>query len=235
MGSMFKPGQQKTKTSSTASPWSTQTPYLKDAFAQAQNTFRANQTPNANLQAGWNLARDNALGPNSGFSKARDYYKGVIDNGGYDENVWQNISSPVIAGVTSQFMNSGRTGGGLEGINLTNELTRAYAPFAINQVNNAASNLPMLEANAANGLVNAGQQEFQFPWMNLGNYWDIVGGNNWGGTTSGVNSMATPSPFAQIGGYILGNAGKAASMFGGGGGGAGPSPIWNPTNAGGVY
>jgi hypothetical protein len=39
--------------------------------------------------------------------------------------------------------------------------------------------------------------------------------------------MATPSPFAQIGGYVLGNAGKAASMFGGGGGGG---PIYgNPS------
>ena len=223
MGSMFKPGQQKTKTSSTASPWSTQTPYLKDAFAQAQNTFRANQTPNANLQMGWNLARDNVMDPNSGFGKAKNYYKGVIDSGGYDENVWQNISSPIIAGITSQFMGSGRTGGGLEGINLTNELTRAYAPIAAQQANMAASNLPMLDANAANGLVNAGQQQFQFPWQNLGNYFDIVGGNNWGGTTSGVNTIPTPSPFSQIAGAGLGLAGSAISggLFGGGGGSGG--------------
>lgn len=223
MGKMFKPGTQKTKTSSTSAPWATQQPYLTDAFKQAQTTFNANQTPNQNLSMGWNLARDNALNPNSGFNKARDYYKGVIDSGGYDPNVWANISSPIIAGVTSQFMGSGRTGGGLEGINLTNELTKAYAPFAINQVNNAAGSLPMLDANAVNGLVNAGQQEFQFPWQNLGNYFDIVGGNSWGGTTSGVNTASTPSPFSQIAGAGIGLAGSALSggLFGGGGGGAG--------------
>jgi hypothetical protein len=209
MGKMFKPGESKVKTSSTSAPWATQTPFIKDAFGQAQNLYKAGQTPNSDMTASWNMTRNNVNDPNSGSNQAKNYWSGVLKNGGYDENVWQNISSPIIADITSRFMGSGRTGGGLEGINLADTLTKAYSPFAINQANMAASQLPMLEAGQAASLAGIGDEQFAYPWQNLGNYYNIVGGNNWGGTSSGVNTTATPSPFSQIAGAGIGLAGSA--------------------------
>lgn len=211
MGSMFKSGSQKVKTSSTSTPWATQTPFIKDAFGQAQTAYNAGKTPNADMQASWNMTRNNVNDPTSGSNQAKGYWSNVLQNGGYDENVWQNISSPIIADITSRFMTSGRTGGGLEGVNLAKELTTAYSPFAINQANLAASQLPMLEAGQAAELGAIGDQQFAYPWQNLNNYYNIIGGQNWGGTTNGVTKTPTPSPFSQALGAGVGLAGSALS------------------------
>jgi hypothetical protein len=57
----------------------------------------------------------------------------------------------------------------------------------------------------------------QLPYNKLGQYQNNIGGN-YGGTTVGKTSTPTPSMFQQVGGYVLGNAGQAMKVFGGGGG-----------------
>ena len=230
---MGKSSHSKTKTSTA--PWKVQTPYLKDAFSGAQDAYNAGKTPNANLTAGWSALANNATDPNSGLNTAKGYWGNVLSNGGYDDNVFKNIESSVLPAVNSQFMGSGRTGGGLQGIDLTKELTQSFSPFAIGQANLAAQNLPMLDAQGAQSLLSAGQGEYAYPWQNLNNYYGVVGGNNWGGTTT--TKTPQPSTLAQIGGYIVGNMGQAASMLSGVpmGGGGGGSAFYNPTNIGGVY
>lgn len=62
------------------------------------------------------------------------------------------------------------------------------------------------------------------PWAGLGNYWGVVGSNNWGGTTSGTGTQtttSTPSTAAALGSlagtassFIPGGS-SFASMFGG--------------------
>lgn len=226
-------GKQKTK----SKPWAAQTPYLKDAFGQAQTTFNNSATPNADMNAAWNQTRNNSSDQTSGYNQSRGYYGNILANGGYDDGVFKNMAAHIIPSVTSQFMGSGRTGGGLEGVNLTDQLTQAYAPFATSQANMAASALPQLEGNQANALYNIGQQQYQYPWQNLNNYYGVVGGNNWGGqttTSGGQPSMLQQGIGAGVG--ILGSAlqggmmgGPLGAVLGGAGGAA--SSIYNPTMA----
>ena len=209
MGGSVGGQSQKTKTT----PWKAQTPYLKDAFAGAQDAYQAGMTPNANLTAGWSALANNATDPNSGINQSKDYWNKILSSGGYDENVYNNIASHVLPTVNSQFMGSGRTGGGLQGIDLTKEMMQAYSPFAVGQANSAAQNLPMLDQQGANNLLQAGQGQSQYPWQNLNNYYGVVGANNWGGT----QKTSTPGvPLWQAGvGYVLDNMGNAAKVMGG--------------------
>jgi len=238
---MGKSGSQKVKT--TATPWAPQGTALQDVFKNAKDVYNAGKNPNADLTSGWNMARANVTDPNSGYGQAKNYWSNVLANGGYDDNVFKNIASHVIPGVTSQFMGSGRTGSGLEGINLTDQLTQSFSPFAIGQANMAANNLPMLDMNAAQSLTDIGNQQAQFPWQNMGNYYNIIGGNNWGGNTTSKTSGGGPGIGQQIGGAALGILGGAlkGGIMGGpvgafmGGIGGGASSFFNPTNIGGVY
>lgn len=220
MGSSTK--KQKTKTA----PWKAQQPFIKDTFTQGQNLYNSSATPNADLTGAWNMTRNNLSDPNSGYNKSMGYYKNVMDTGGYDKGVFDNMASPIIANVTSQFMGSGRTGGGLEGIDLTKQLTNAYAPYAAQQMNMAAANLPQLEGQGTNALYNIGQQQYQYPWQNLQNYQNVVAGNNWGSQTT--SKVPVPSTLAQIGGYIVGNMGQAAQMMSGAPGGGGGTYAQSP-------
>lgn len=206
--------KQKTKTK----PWAPQADALKTAFGNAQTTYTNSATPNADMTAAWNQTRNTSNDPNSGYNQSRGYYNDILKNGGYNDAVFNNMASPIIANVTSQFMGSGRTGGGLEGIDLTKQLTDAYAPYAAQQTNMAAQNLPQMEGQQTNALYNIGQQQYQYPWQNLNNYYGIVGGNNWGGTTT--NKTSAPSTLSQIAGAGVGLLGSGISggMFNGNGG-----------------
>lgn len=56
---------------------------------------------------------------------------------------------------------------------------------------------------------------FQYPWLNLQNYWGVVGDKPWGGTTTGFQSKKTetnPGAASVIGG-VLGAAGNIAGMI----------------------
>lgn len=204
---MGKSKSQTTKTTST--PWAPQGDALKDVFTNAQNLYKTNSGPNADMTAAWNMARDNATNPNSGFGKARSYYEGILNSGGYDDNVFKNITSPIIANVNSQFMGSGRTGGGLQGIDLMDTMTKAFSPFAVSQANMAASALPQIDAQNANAMYGIGQQQYDMPWNALGKYYGIIGSGNWGGTTK----TKTPgqSMLPQLLGAGIGLAGSALS------------------------
>jgi len=197
--------KQKTKTK----PLAWQADALKDTFGQAKTTYQNSATPNADMNSAWNMTRNASTDQNSGYNQSRNYYNDVLKNGGYNDAVFNNMASPIIANVTSQFMGSGRTGGGLEGIDLTKELTNAYAPWAAQQTNMAAQNLPQLEGQQANAMYNIGNQQYQYPWQNLNNYYGIVGGNNWGGTTT--SKTPAQSTLAQIGGAGLGLLGSGIS------------------------
>lgn len=211
---MGKSSNQKTKT--TAKPWAPQAEALKGVFGTAKDVYGAGSSPNADMQAAWAMTRDNINNPNSGYGKAKSYWDNVLATGGYDDNVFKNISSKIIPTVTSQFMGAGRSGSGLEGINLTDQLTQSFSPFAIGQANMAANALPSMEANATNALGTIGQQQFDYPWQNLGNYYGIIGGNNWGGTT--INKTPGPSTGMTLAGGLLGGLGTAAKIYGGMGG-----------------
>jgi hypothetical protein len=208
---MGKSGSNKTKTTTTSTPWAPQGAALQDIFKSAKTAYQGGMNPNEDMTAGWDMMRSNINDPNSGYGQAKGYWGNVLANGGYDENVFKNIASKVIPTVTSQFMGSGRTGSGLEGINLTDQLTQSFSPFAIGQANMAAQNLPMMEANAAQSLTDIGNEQFAYPWQNLGNYYNIIGGGNWGGTTKGVTKTPAPSMLQQIGGAGVGLLGSAFS------------------------
>lgn len=209
---MGKSKSQTTKTTST--PWAPQGDALKDVFTNAQNLYKTNSGPNADMTAAWNMARDNATNPNSGFGKAKTYYTGILDSGGYDDNVFKSISSPIIANVNSLFTGSGRSGSGLQGIDLADTITKAFSPFAVSQTNMAANALPQIDAQNTNALYGIGQQQYDMPWNALSNYYGIIGSGNWGGTTK--TKTPQPSLLQQAGGYVLNNLGQAAKIYGGG-------------------
>lgn len=232
--------KQKTKVNQTtqSAPWAAQQPFITDAFKGAQTNYQ-NSGPNADMMAAWNMARDNATNPNSGFGMSRKYYTDIMNSGGYDPNVFANISSPIMASINSQFMGSGRTGGGLQGIDLADTITKAYSPFAVNQMNMAAGALPQMDAQNTNALYNIGRQQYDLPNEALRNYYGIIGANNWGGTsnTRGTTTNTTSgNTLGQIAGAATGLLGSAImggfnplSML------SGSSSIYNPTMVGTPY
>ena len=175
-----------------------------------------------------------------------DFMSGkYLNSDPYSDQVFQNIQSKVLPSVNSQFMNSGRYGSDSHAGTMTTDLTNAYAPYASQQYQQGLDRMQQAGQNAfgyaandwtdINALSNIGgqqqqlgQQELndaaarwdyyqQLPYNKLGQYQNNIGGN-YGGTTVGKTQTPQPSMFQQIGGYVLGNMGQAAKVFGGGGG-----------------
>lgn len=202
-------GSSNQKTKTKTAPWKVQQPYIKDIFSQSQSLFNANKDPNADMKAAWDRTRANLNDPSSGYGLAKDYYTGILNSGGYDKNVFDNISSPILASINSQFMGSGRSGGGLQGIDLADTITKAYSPFAVQQANMAASNLPQLENAGNNALYSIGQQEYAYPWQNLQNYAGLAAGQNWG--SQGTTTTPGTPVWQTLLGAGVGLAGSALS------------------------
>jgi hypothetical protein len=189
---------------------------------------------------GGNASMRQAEGVNSDFMSGK-----YLNSNPYSDQVYQNIQSKVLPSVNSQFMGSGRYGSNLQTDTATRALTEAYSPYAsqqyqsgLDRMGQAASMAPTFAANDwtdINALSNIGgqqqqlgQQELndaaarwdyyqQLPYNKLGQYQNNIGGN-YGGTTVGKTQTPQPSMFQQVGGYVLGNAGQAMKVFGGGGG-----------------
>lgn len=178
---------------------------------------------------------DRAVGGSPLEAAAQGYATDVLTGGAGNDflsGVFDDISSRVIPAVQSQFTASGRTGSPLEAINLTNELTRAYSPFAFGAAENAENrrmsalgmapelagldyrNMAQL-LNAGSIVQNQGQAELQDainrwnfeqnqPLSMLQQYQGLVQGN-YGG------SMTQPS-YSNPGAGLLGGAATGAGI-----------------------
>jgi hypothetical protein len=90
----------------------------------------------------------------------------------------------------------------------------------INALSNIGGQQQQLGQQEIGDAVARWQYYQQLPYDKLGQYQNNIGGQ-YGGTTVGKTQTPQPSMFQQAAGYVLGNAGQAMKVFGGGGMGGG--------------
>jgi hypothetical protein len=196
-----------------------------------QSTYEDSKTgglPGA-LSSGWGLQYLNAQDPNyargvsGATSELADIASGKrfgMDDPGYAA-MREGALDDAMTGVGSSFLTDGRFGSTVMGDAAGKAATETLAGLDYGNFQNdqqrqmgAINALPTaFAAGQAPGSAIAaiGKEQVQAPWWNLGQASSILAG------TAGAGGTTTTTPTApwwqQVGGYVLGNASKAAGAF----------------------
>lgn len=198
----------KTQKSSTA-PWQPQQPYLEHGFSEAQRLYQNHPQKYYPKSTVAPFSADQK----AGMAMTRQIANSDMTNS-FEQGVFNDVQRRVMPSVNSQFMSSGRFGGGLHADTAARAMTESWAPMAAQFMQQGIDN----RYRAAGAMQGIGQQQqglaqrelddavqrwnyYQdLPWNKLRQYQSAIQGN-YGGTSS--QDYYKPSTLSQIIGGVL--------------------------------
>lgn len=215
--------------STQRNPWETQSPYLQQGFQQAGAWLQNAQNPNANMQQGWanQLSQAGQMGNVAQSAAQGNQFLSSTAQLDPSTNPYLQANLDILQGELGKSLNqvnqgaagAGMFGGSRQGVAqgeavtgaqnaAANMLSQNYQQGAQNMINAQA-----LSGQVGQGLLMPGQaqtsvgmQQQYAPMDALNQYWNIVGGNQWGGTeaTQGTSkSTSTSRGSSKSGGFGL--------------------------------
>jgi hypothetical protein len=217
--------------STTTTPWAPQGEALQFGFDQARNQYNQGgpTDPNSIYAPMSGMTQQGIANAGQGGQQSFDMLSDTVgggylgDSNPYLQDVVARSSRDVMSGLNSTFGVGGRTGGGLHqqalGTALGDVATNVYAP-AYEQERNRMMQASSMLPQAAQAQIGAGQltqqdamrqQQAQLaqdnqPYTNLDRYMQMVGGGNYGGTSTGSAPEGRGALSGALGGALSGAA-----------------------------